>query len=115
MEARRVYYECTANRPVLSASRGTGGPPGLIRPARVQDRTIVSQKYSGAVLRGNPSSWRRRGYRRIRLALWLHQIVSEVDVSEEKKLLNFKVRGEPPVQAGPALYSNFLAVSRVGT
>lgn len=37
-------------------------------------------------------------------------------MSEEKqKLLNFKVKGEPPNQAGPALYSNFLAVSRVGT
>jgi hypothetical protein len=37
-------------------------------------------------------------------------------VSEEtKKLLNFTVKGEPPIKAGPALYSNFLAVSRVGT
>lgn len=33
----------------------------------------------------------------------------------EQKVQNFKVRGEPPVQAVPALYSNFLAVSRVGT
>ncbi len=33
----------------------------------------------------------------------------------EQKVVNFKVKGEPPVQAVPALYSNFLAVSRVGT
>ncbi len=33
----------------------------------------------------------------------------------EPKIQNFKVKGEPPVQAVPALYSNFLAVSRVGT
>jgi hypothetical protein len=33
----------------------------------------------------------------------------------EQKAVNFKVKGEPPVQAVPALYSNFLAVSRVGT
>ncbi len=37
-------------------------------------------------------------------------------VSEDKKkLLNFRVKGEPPNQAVPALYSNFLGVSRVGT
>jgi hypothetical protein len=33
----------------------------------------------------------------------------------EQKIMNFRVKGEPPLQAGPALYSNFLAVSRVGT
>lgn len=33
----------------------------------------------------------------------------------EKKVQNFRVTGEKPVQAVPALYSNFLAVSRVGT
>jgi hypothetical protein len=33
----------------------------------------------------------------------------------EPKVQNFKVKGEPPVRAVPALYSNFLAVSRVGT
>jgi len=33
----------------------------------------------------------------------------------EQKIVNFKVKGEPPVQAVPALYSNFLGVSRVGT
>ena len=33
----------------------------------------------------------------------------------EQKVVNFKVKGEPPVQAVSALYSNFLAVSRVGT
>lgn len=33
----------------------------------------------------------------------------------EERIQNFKVRGEPPLQAVPALYSNFLAVSRVGT
>lgn len=33
----------------------------------------------------------------------------------ERKVQNFKVRGEAPVQAVPALYSNFLGVSRVGT
>ncbi len=33
----------------------------------------------------------------------------------EPKVQNFRVKGEPPVQAVPALYSNFLAVSRVGT
>jgi hypothetical protein len=35
--------------------------------------------------------------------------------TRKQKLLNFKVRGEEPVQAVPALYSNFLAVSRVGS
>ena len=33
----------------------------------------------------------------------------------EQKVINFKVKGEPAVQAVPALYSNFLAISRVGT
>jgi len=33
----------------------------------------------------------------------------------EQKILNFKVKGEPPVQVSPPLYSNFLAVSQVGT
>jgi hypothetical protein len=33
----------------------------------------------------------------------------------EQKILNFKVKGEPPVQAVPPLYSNFLAVSQVAT
>lgn len=33
----------------------------------------------------------------------------------EKKVQNFKVKGEPPVEAVSALYSNFLGVSRVGT
>jgi hypothetical protein len=37
-------------------------------------------------------------------------------VSEDKqKLLNFRVKGEAPLNAVAALYSNFLAVSRVGT
>jgi hypothetical protein len=35
--------------------------------------------------------------------------------ADEQKILNFRVRGEDPVQAVSALYSNFLAVSRVGT
>ena len=35
--------------------------------------------------------------------------------TEEQKILNFRVRGEDAVQAVSALYSNFLAVSRVGT
>jgi len=36
-------------------------------------------------------------------------------VSEKKKkILNFKVRGEDPTQSTSALYSNFLAVARVG-
>lgn len=33
----------------------------------------------------------------------------------EQKVLNIKVKGEPPIQAVPAVYSNFLAVSRIGT
>jgi hypothetical protein len=33
----------------------------------------------------------------------------------ELKLFNFKVRGEDPLDAGPPLYGNFLAVSQVGT
>jgi hypothetical protein len=33
----------------------------------------------------------------------------------DQKVQNFKVRGEPPLQAAPALYSNFLGLSRVGT
>lgn len=33
----------------------------------------------------------------------------------DQKVQNFRVKGEPPVQAVPALFSNFLAVSRVGT
>jgi hypothetical protein len=36
-------------------------------------------------------------------------------VSEETKVQTFQVQGEPPIHAGPALFSNFLAVSRVGT
>ena len=32
---------------------------------------------------------------------------------EKQKILNFKIRGEEPLQAAPALYSNFLAISRV--
>ena len=32
---------------------------------------------------------------------------------QKEKILNFKIRGEEPVQAEPALYSNFLAISRV--
>lgn len=35
-------------------------------------------------------------------------------MSTEQKILNFKVKGQPPLQAVPALYSNFLAVSQVG-
>jgi hypothetical protein len=35
--------------------------------------------------------------------------------ADEQKILNFRVRGEDPVQAVSALYSNFLAVSQVGT
>jgi hypothetical protein len=34
--------------------------------------------------------------------------------AKKPELLNFKVVGEEPVNAVPALYSNFLAVSRVG-
>jgi hypothetical protein len=42
--------------------------------------------------------------------------MTEAQVSaEEQKILNFRVRGEDPVQAVSALYSNFLAISRVGT
>jgi len=37
-----------------------------------------------------------------------------VSVSEQK-ILNFRVSGQAPVDAVPALYSNFLAVSQVGT
>jgi len=37
-----------------------------------------------------------------------------VSVSEQK-ILNFRVSGQAPVEAVPALYSNFLAVSHVGT
>ena len=33
----------------------------------------------------------------------------------EQKILNFRVTGQSPVEAVPALYSNFLAVSQVGT
>lgn len=33
----------------------------------------------------------------------------------EKSVLTFQVKGEPPLEAVPALFSNFLAVSRVGT
>ncbi len=36
-------------------------------------------------------------------------------MSADQKIVNFRVKGEPPVQAGAALYSNFLGVSRVGT
>lgn len=46
----------------------------------------------------------------------MHRTQAEVEVSaEEKKTLNVRVKGEDPVQAVSALYSNFLAVSRVGT
>jgi hypothetical protein len=37
-----------------------------------------------------------------------------VSVSEQK-ILNFRVTGQSPVDAVSALYSNFLAVSQVGT
>jgi hypothetical protein len=33
----------------------------------------------------------------------------------EKAILNFQVTGDAPRAAGPALFSNFLAVSQVGT
>jgi hypothetical protein len=33
----------------------------------------------------------------------------------DQKVQNFTVKGEPPLQAVPALYSNFLGLSRVGT
>ena len=33
----------------------------------------------------------------------------------EKTILNFQVKGESPREAVPALFSNFLAVSQVGT
>jgi hypothetical protein len=36
-------------------------------------------------------------------------------VSEETKLRTFQVQGQPPLDAAPALFSNFMAVSRVGT
>ena len=36
-------------------------------------------------------------------------------MSDEKQGVKFLVIGEPPIQAIPALYSNFLGVSRVGT
>lgn len=46
----------------------------------------------------------------------MHPIIAEAKVSaDEQKLLNFRVSGEDPVAAVSALYSNFLAVSRVGT
>jgi hypothetical protein len=46
----------------------------------------------------------------------LHRITREAQVSaDEQKILNLRVKGEDPVQAVSALYSNFLAVSRVGT
>ena len=35
--------------------------------------------------------------------------------TDDQKILNFRVKGEDPVHAVPALYTNFLAVSRVGT
>lgn len=33
----------------------------------------------------------------------------------EQKVVNFRVSGQNPIEAVPALYSNFLAVSQVGT
>ena len=36
-------------------------------------------------------------------------------MSEEPKLQTFQVQGQPPLDAAPALYSNFMAISRVGT
>jgi hypothetical protein len=36
-------------------------------------------------------------------------------VLPDKKVQMFQVQGEPPVDAAPALFSNFLAVSRVAT
>jgi hypothetical protein len=36
-------------------------------------------------------------------------------VSEDPKLQTFQVQGQRPLDAAPALYSNFMAVSRVGT
>ena len=35
--------------------------------------------------------------------------------ANDQKILNFRVKGEDPVRAVAALYSNFLAVSQVGT
>jgi len=34
---------------------------------------------------------------------------------DDKKVLNIRVKGEDPFEAAAAVYSNFLAVSRVGT
>jgi hypothetical protein len=36
-------------------------------------------------------------------------------VSQESKVQTFQVQGEPPVHAVAALYSNFVAISRVAT
>lgn len=36
-------------------------------------------------------------------------------MSEESKLQTFQVQGQSPLDAAPALYSNFVAVSRLGT
>jgi hypothetical protein len=36
-------------------------------------------------------------------------------VSEHKTIVNFQVKGEGPSGPAPALFSNFLAVSQVGT
>ena len=36
-------------------------------------------------------------------------------MSQEPKLQTFQVQGQPPLDSAPALYSNFLAVARVGT
>jgi hypothetical protein len=45
----------------------------------------------------------------------LHRIAAEGFVSaDEQKVLNFRVKGDDPMQAVSALYGNFLSVSRVG-
>lgn len=36
-------------------------------------------------------------------------------MSEENKVLTFDIQGQAPLDAAPALFSNFLAVSRVGS
>ncbi len=36
-------------------------------------------------------------------------------MSQEPKLQTFEIQGQPPLDVAPALYSNFVSISRVGT
>lgn len=36
-------------------------------------------------------------------------------MAEEQKMMNLQIRGEEPLSAGAALFSNFVGISRVGT